>query len=165
MESSVPQTAFHDFLVTDYPRIVGVVALTTGSRMAAEDAVHEALARAWERRNDIEYLNRWVLAVALNLARSRWRRLRREVLQKDPPDQPSVPAPEAMSPQLLNAVRELPARQREVVLLHYVLDKPIREIAQVTGLTEGGVKHALFRARQSLLNRLSPTEAPDAAHL
>ena len=37
------------FLAADYPRIVGAVALVAGSRAAAEDAVAEALARAWER--------------------------------------------------------------------------------------------------------------------
>jgi endonuclease YncB( thermonuclease family) len=38
-----------EFLETTYPRLVAAVALVAGSRDAAEDAVQEALARAWER--------------------------------------------------------------------------------------------------------------------
>ena len=38
-----------EFLAADYPRMVAAVALVAGSRAAAEDAVAEALARAWER--------------------------------------------------------------------------------------------------------------------
>ena len=52
-----------------------------GSRAAAEDAVAEALARAWERtdRGDaIDSLPAWVTRVALNLSKSRLRRLRIE---------------------------------------------------------------------------------------
>ena len=69
------------FLATDYPRIVGAVALVAGSRAAAEDAVAEALARAWEqmdRGRAIDSLPAWVTRVALNLSKSRLRRLRVE---------------------------------------------------------------------------------------
>jgi DNA-directed RNA polymerase specialized sigma24 family protein len=37
------------FLRDDYARVVGAVALVSGSRPAAEDAVQEALLRAWSR--------------------------------------------------------------------------------------------------------------------
>ena len=40
---------FREFLAADYARLVAAVALVTGSRPAAEDAVQEALVRAWER--------------------------------------------------------------------------------------------------------------------
>jgi RNA polymerase sigma-70 factor (ECF subfamily) len=60
---------------------VAAVALSCGSRPAAEDAVQEALLRAWERSEkgeDIGSMNAWVTTVALNLARSGVRRLRSE---------------------------------------------------------------------------------------
>ena len=52
-----------EFLVATYPRLVAAVALISGSRAAAEDAVQEALARAWERSErgeQIESLPAWV---------------------------------------------------------------------------------------------------------
>jgi RNA polymerase sigma-70 factor, ECF subfamily len=65
------------FFDEHYREVLGAVTLVTGSRAVAEDAVNEAVARAWERREGIEQLNRWVLTVALNIARNRWRRTRR----------------------------------------------------------------------------------------
>ena len=66
-----------EFLDTAYPRLVTAVALVSGSRAAAEDAVQEALARAWERSERgeaIESLPAWVTRVAMNLSKSRLRR-------------------------------------------------------------------------------------------
>lgn len=149
-----------------YPGILGAVALVTGSRAAAEDAVHEALARAWERDNRIDHLDRWVVTVALNLARSRWRKLRREVHSDDPgfrqnnDDNTDEALP--VDPVLLDlrqALRGLPVRQREVAVLHYLLDLPVGEVAELLGLSPGGVKHALFRARRSLADALEVDEA------
>ncbi|HET7928766.1 MAG TPA: sigma factor, partial [Actinomycetota bacterium] len=77
----VDELAIREFLHASYPRLVAAVALTSGSRPAAEDAVQEALLRAWERSEkgeEIDSLEGWVTAVALNLARSGLRRIRAE---------------------------------------------------------------------------------------
>ena len=77
----VDEVAIREFLHTSYPRLVAAVALTSGSRPAAEDAVQEALIRAWERSDkgeEIASLEGWVTTVALNLARSGLRRIRSE---------------------------------------------------------------------------------------
>lgn len=65
------------FIASSYAPMVRVVTLTAGSRAAAEDAVQEALARACQRPG-IRDLDRRVLTVALNVSRSRWRKVRRE---------------------------------------------------------------------------------------
>ena len=77
----VDEVALREFLHTSYPRLVAAVALVCGSRPAAEDAVQEALLRAWERSekgDEIDSLDGWVTTVALNLARSGLRRMRSE---------------------------------------------------------------------------------------
>jgi RNA polymerase sigma-70 factor (ECF subfamily) len=77
----VDEVAIKEFLHTSYPRLVAAVALTSVSRPAAEDAVQEALLRAWERSekgDEIDSLEGWVTTVALNLARSGLRRIRSE---------------------------------------------------------------------------------------
>jgi RNA polymerase sigma-70 factor (ECF subfamily) len=143
------------FYDTHYGRVLGVVTLVTGSRAAAEDVVHEAVARAWERGDRLEHLERWVLTVALNLARNRWRKIRREVGGRAV--ERAVPAQEAEAEavDLRRALRDLPGRQREVVVLYYLLDLPVAEVAELLGLSAGGVKHALFRARRSLAGALA----------
>src|SRR5438876_4446338 len=75
------EATLREFVRTEYPPLVGAVALVSGSKAAAEDAVQEALARAWERSSrgqSIENLAAWVTTVSLNLARSGLRRIRAE---------------------------------------------------------------------------------------
>lgn len=143
-----------------YRSIVGAVTVVTGSRAAAEDCVHEALARAWERRERPDRIDRWVVTVALNLSRNRWRRVRREVpyVAGDRDGDRAAVVSDVESVDLRRALSALPRRQREVVVLHYLLDLPVADVAEVLGLSAGGVKHALFRARSSLAGALAVDE-------
>lgn len=147
------------FFVSSYGRMVGALTLVCRDRFTAEDVVNEALARAWERSSrvglePIHDLDRWVVTVALNLARSRWRKLRREVLHRNV--EPEVREySDHSSRDLVELLKSLTPRQREVVALYYLEDLSIRDIATILRLSEGGVKHALHRARQALANTIS----------
>lgn len=144
------------FLERAYARVLRIVSLAADSDAAAEDAVHEAIARAWERRSQIEHLDRWVLTVALNLIRSRWRRLLLRL-----PESSTVPSTgeEALAAaEWLMMLQTLAPRQREVAVLHYVAGLPIAEIADITRTSEGAVKNALYHARQTLAKALTAEE-------
>src|SRR5213592_3310579 len=87
--ASVDEAAIREFLTGAYPRVVAAVALVERSRATAEDAVAEALARAWERSERgerIDSLTAWVTRVALNLSKSRLRRVRAESRARDRAD-------------------------------------------------------------------------------
>jgi RNA polymerase sigma-70 factor (ECF subfamily) len=60
------------------------------------------------------------------------------------------------------AVLELPIRQRAVVVLHYLDDLPVSEVAAVLGCSEGTVKTHLHRARRSLATTLGEELDDDA---
>ncbi len=154
------------FLEAEYPRLVAAVALVSGSRAAGEDAVQEALARAWERSDrgeEIENLGAWMTTVALNLARSGLRRLRAERRAKERiADVPADPAREPLM-DLDRALRELSRRQREAVVLHYYLGLPVAECAERMRVGEGTVKTQLHRARTTLQRALG--ERDDRADL
>jgi RNA polymerase sigma-70 factor, ECF subfamily len=146
--------------MTEYPRIVGAVALVCGSNATAEDAVQEALARAWERSERGEQLREptaWVTAVAMNLARSGLRRVlaERRARRRLPETSPSPPE-EALD--VKRQLGRLPRRQREATILRYWLGLDLREIASVMGVSEGTVKTTLFRARRSLAGALGLQE-------
>ena len=67
------EVELREFLRERYPRLVGAVALVTGDAASAEDAVQEAIVRAWERTErgeQIVALDRWVATVAMNLSRA-----------------------------------------------------------------------------------------------
>jgi RNA polymerase sigma-70 factor (ECF subfamily) len=148
-----------EFLETSYPRLVAAVALVAGSRDAAEDAVQEALARAWERAGteEIRSLPAWVTRVSLNLSKSRWRRLRAEARATE--RLKIAPPPSAESrPDVERALAQLSRRQREVTVLRYYLGMDLREIAETLGITEGTVKTQLSRARRALTELLGDGE-------
>lgn len=147
---SLEDPSFDRFFRESYARTVRLVSAVTGSAAAAEDAVHEAIAKAWERRGRIDHLEAWIVTVALNAARSRWRKIRREVSLDLTSNRPAEDCDNQPMAELRAAITALPNRQRQVVLMHYLLDAPIAEIATSLGLSSGAVKHALYSARQSL---------------
>ncbi|MBI4260475.1 MAG: sigma-70 family RNA polymerase sigma factor [Actinobacteria bacterium] len=154
-----------------YPRLVGALGLVCGSRAAAEDAVLEALARAWERSERgerIENAEAWVTAVAMNLARSGLRRVRAERRARE--RMAGRPATGGAGPEAAEDVRralaKLPRGQREATVLRYYLDLDVGEVATVLGVSEGTVKTQLHRARATLgrlLGEHDPEEADDVA--
>ena len=115
------ETEIRQFLDEEYPRLVGAVALVTGSMATAEEAVQEAIVRAWERSERgerIEALDAWVATVAMNLSRSGLRRLRTErrarprLVAATTTDEPSADAIDVR-----DALTALPRRQREATVL------------------------------------------------
>ena len=148
------------FLARDYPRLVNAVALASGSYPAAEDAVQEALVRAWirsERGERLESLPAWVAAVALNLTRSGWRRsiAERRARGRSPSDRSPRSPPSEEHIDVARALETLPRRQREVAVLRYLLEMSTAEVAAALGITEGTVKSSLARARAHLVEALA----------
>ncbi len=154
-----------DFLANSYPRLVAAVALIAGNHAAAEDAVQEALARAWERGDrgeEFDSLPAWVTRVAINLTKSRLRRNKAEA-KANSRMIPGGIAKEEAEPedaiQLDRAIEALPRRQKESVVLHYYLGLDVKEVAGALGVSQGTVKTSLHRARQSIAASLA---SPDS---
>ena len=151
------------------------VSLICGSRAAAEDAVQDALVRAWERderRGPLESLPAWVVTVARNAARSSRRRDRaeRRALQRladaSPAEAKSWTSP-SLAAEVLDvrkAVLGLPTRQREVTVLRYFLGLDVKELAQTLGVSEGTVKASLHQARRSLAAALGAVADEEVDH-
>lgn len=162
----VDEVALREFLHTSYPRLVAAVALVCGSRPASEDAVQEALLRAWERSekgDEIHSLEGWVTTVALNLARSGLRRIRSERRARARLHTPALgEPPTADRIDVDRALAALPRRQREVAVLRYYLQLDTREVASALELNEGTVKSTLSRARTALALTLGIEENKEA---
>jgi RNA polymerase sigma factor (sigma-70 family) len=165
-----------DFLQTDYGRLVAGLSLLGWSRPLTEEAIQEALARAWEqseRGEHIESLKAWVTVVATNLLRSWSRRFLAEARAvrrlKGAPDLRPIALGLSHSDDrmdVVRAIRTLPYRQRHVVVLHYFADLSLEEIAPAMRTTPGAVKGLLHRARRGLANALgeeTPEEVNEVA--
>jgi RNA polymerase sigma-70 factor (ECF subfamily) len=144
----------------DYAAVVGLVYGMTGSRWVAEDLAQEAFLRAhrdWARVGNMASPGGWVRRVALNLARSRWRRLSSEARKKldaASPAQVSNPESSWETEAFWGEVRRIPTRQAQAVALHYVEELSVVEIADVLGVAEGTVKALLHQGRERLRRQL-----------
>jgi len=158
----VDEVELRTFLRERYPRLVAAVALVTGDLTFAEDAVQEAIVRAWERSergDEIAALDRWVATVALNLTRSRLRRLRVDRLASPKlAASPRLEGPSGDRVDVARALAALPRRQREVAVLRYYLDLSTAEIATEMHTSEGTVKSQLSKARAHLADALALTD-------
>ncbi|MFD5704113.1 SigE family RNA polymerase sigma factor [Streptomyces lasiicapitis] len=156
---------FDAFYAATAKRLVATVYAITGDLAEAEDAVQEAYVRAWQRwgriTRDGDPLP-WVRTVATRLAISTWRRTRNRVrahFRHGP--QADVPELSADRVALVEALRELPAQQRQVVVLHHLLDLPVEQVAREAGVSNGAVRTRLSRARKVLGTRLTDAEGAD----
>jgi DNA-directed RNA polymerase specialized sigma24 family protein len=59
---------------------------------------------------------------------------------------------------LIEALRTLPVRQRQAIVLHYLADLPVQEVAQVLAVPSGTVKSLLARGRRALAAKLGESE-------
>jgi RNA polymerase sigma-70 factor (sigma-E family) len=141
--------------------------LLLGDGSGAEEVVQEAFLRtfsSWWRVRQPERAQWYVRAAVVNLCRSRLRRRSTEeagnrASWRDPTDWSDDAVEDALV--VLEAVRTLPPRQRETVVLRYYEDLSERDVATVLGCSVGTVKSQLARARASLARSLAPAEDPN----
>lgn len=139
-------------------RLAVQIAALTGDASEAVDHVQEAFVRAWLRWayvSGLEDPEGWVRRVAYNLAVSRFRSARRMVLRNQVPDGRIEWDDEQR--ELVAALRELPTRHREAVVLHHLVDLSLAEVAEWLGAPTGTVKSWLHRGRRELAVALGRT--------
>jgi RNA polymerase sigma-70 factor (ECF subfamily) len=153
---------FEEFYVATAGRLLGQLLPVTGDLHEAEEVVQEAFARAstrWARLRDYELPEAWVRRVAMNLAADRHRRRHRHLaaLRRVGPPAPAPPVSvEALA--LLHVLGTLPIRQRQAIVLHYLADLPVEEVAATLGARAGTVKSWLARGRRALAASLGEPE-------
>lgn len=152
---------FDEFYAAHYADLVVQIYAYFGDRQEAQDVVQEAFYRAlarWRRLSVYDDPVAWVRRVAWNLATSRWRRTRTTLrFLNRQRDEPVAGEPDLDRVALVDALATLPTAQRRAMVLHYLVDLPIAEIAQREGVAEGTVKSWLHRGRVALAAHLSPT--------
>ncbi len=143
---------FAAFFAEHHRTIASALALTLRDDQLASDAAAEAMARAYQRWDDVgRYGNPagWVYRVGLNWARSRRRKLIREIFRSESPETPAPPTPD-VDPTLARALAELPLDQRSVVVCRYLLDWSEFQTAEALQIAPGTVKSRLSRGLDRL---------------
>ena len=162
---SQDEQGFAEFFEASWDPCLRAVAASTGDMLLAEDQVAEAFARAWlswhkVRRHPAP--RAWVVRTALNAGASWWRRRGRELPLADhdvaAPGSPGT----GLDAAVLTALRRLPGRQREVIVLRVFLDLDIETTARQLGIAPGTVRAHLSRAVTALRHELAHADTTEA---
>ena len=151
-------SALDAFARHDYALVVAAVARITGDAGGASDAVQDAVVGFLENppRHPVDNLAAWLTVVAVNKQRDRRRRSLAEGRALARFGLPAETAVEltSLDDDMRAALGALPTRQREICVLHYVLDESVATIAGRLDVSSGAVKTHLFRGRRALAARL-----------
>ncbi len=155
-------TAIEALYDAHYVGLVRLAVLLVRDHGTAEEVVQDAFVAVhgrWERLDDRDRALGYLRTAVVNKARSVLRH--RVVVARN------LPAPPADAPgadtasidgdrrrAVLDALRALPHRQREVLALRYYLDYSEREIAQTLGISQGAVKSHASRGAAALRDLL-----------
>ena len=150
------QPGLREFCRRMYPQLVGTLTIVCGDRGVAEELTQETLIRVWDRWEQVrlkESPEGWAHHVAMNLARSWFRRkiAERRANQRTGTRQDAAAAEDVAGDlTLLAAVRALPPRQREVIALRYYAGLPVEQVATLMGCAQGTVKSLTSKAIDAL---------------
>ena len=155
--------AFGRLTAPELSAAYGLATRILGNRSDAEDAVNEAVLRAWQsfdRLRDHGAFRPWLTRIVVNVCRNNLRH--RRVLQFDPLGEEDHPAADSFEGGPLRdcvarALDCLGPEQRVVVVLRYWNDLAVDEIARLLGVPSGTVKWRLHAANQRIKAELSRT--------
>jgi RNA polymerase sigma-70 factor, ECF subfamily len=148
------EDSFRAAFVELWPAARRVARRMLANPAVADDVAAEAMARAFARWNRIEHLpyrDAWVMRVTTNLALDTLRRRPPPVTTAEPD---YLEDAAAVRLALAAALRKLPGRQREVVVLRYLADYTEDDVAATLGIAPGSVRTHMHRGLQTLRRQL-----------
>ena len=160
--TTAPQQNDFDAVYRQHRNEIGsALAFTLGSKSLAEEAVDEAMARAFQRWKTVgayENAAGWVYKAGLNWGRSWQRSMFRRKRREDLVSQ-SVPTTTTeltgVRSELMEALIDLSVDQRAVVVLRFYCDWSVSDTAEALDVSEGTVKSRSARALEKLRSSLS----------
>lgn len=158
---------FADLYEVNFERVYAYAVRRVRDRAEAEDVTAEVFHQALANLKRFEWRGipfaAWLFRIAANLISDRWQRSGREIA-----DEETIGAAQASPAEieeverratLFKLVDTLPAEQKNVVVLRFVEEKSIKEVARQIRKTEGAVKQLQFRALSNLRARMEGADA------
>ena len=132
--------------------LLGLCRLTLDDLAMAQDIVQETFLRAWQKGGfRPENEKAWLIRVAMNLChdyhRSRWWK---HIDHKTSTDEIQVTDPDPEDWVILSLVKELPFRERQIVILYYWDRMTMDDIAETLGISQASVYRGLEKAKKLL---------------
>jgi len=160
---------FAELYENNFERVYAYVVRRVGDRAETEDLTSEVFHHALSNLKRFEWRGipfaAWLFRIAANLISDRWQRKSREDVADEPEQIESAAAKGVEFEEverratLFRLVDTLPSEQRRVVVLRFVEQKSIKEVAREICKTEGAVKQLQFRALTSLRTRMEGADA------
>ena len=158
---------FGDLYEINFERVYAYVVRRIQDRVEAEDVTAEVFHQALANLKRFEWRGipfaAWLFRIAANLISDRWQRSGREVADELAMDSAQVSPKEIEDVErramLFRLVETLPAEQKNVLVLRFVEDKSIKDVARQIRKTEGAVKQLQFRALTNLRARMEGADA------
>ncbi len=167
--SALGGSGYEEFVDSELPRLLTLARLLAGNDHDAWDLTQECLVRVglkWSSVDPKGNPHGYARRCLIRLDSNRLRKLRREWLSRSSLELPAGDFAEATTAQtaLIQGLQRLTSRQRAVVLLHYVEDLPLPDVARLLGCSVGSAKSHLHRALEKLRRDLAePSQAADCA--
>jgi RNA polymerase sigma-70 factor, ECF subfamily len=143
---------FDVFFDQEYTPLLRLMFAMTGNGVEAEELAQEAMTRALERWDRVSAMTSpagYVYRTAVNLNRSRLRRLRRQLRWSRDLAGSSHPDPETVGA-VVAALAKLPTPQREALLMVEWLGLGADEAGQILGVSPSSVRSRVHRAKAAL---------------
>ena len=140
-----------------YPALVSIAYATTANHHTAEDAAQETLARALKAIKTLKTAQKcgsWLRSICKNVAKDMLgRKTRQNQAEKfaSPSREPESDDKRAM---VVEAVRDLPETDREIVTLRYYQNLSYEQISEVLGISAGAINGRVKRAKQKIATHL-----------
>jgi len=147
---------FRRFYTAEYADVAGYALALTSDPALADEIAQEALTQVYVRWTRLGTPRGYAFRVVANLAKAHWRARDRELATWADLATHAAPA-EAADGAVWDAVRRLPEAQREVLVLHYLYDLPIADVATAIRRPLGTVKRRLHEGRALLARALEET--------
>ncbi len=156
---------FTEFVQASWPGLYRTAFLLLGDRQLAEDLAQTALAKtyaAWSRIDDRAAAPAYARRTLVNTASSWFRKKgwRNELPTEVMPESAYAPDPSTRTI-VIDALAQLPPRQRAVVVLRHYEDLSVAETADALGCSPGTVKSQTFEAFAKLRVLLGDAVIPE----
>lgn len=161
-------TLFHRYQLPLYSYVQELTRHEQTSLDLVQETLIKAIRHVGSLRDDTRF-GPWLFRIAHQLCQQRGRKVPppdslETVAEMELADGTPSPSDELLSAEqkehFLAAIDRLPDEHRAVVLLHYIEDFDLAEIAGITGVPLGTVKSRLHHARQKLRQQLAPEFRP-----
>jgi RNA polymerase sigma-70 factor, ECF subfamily len=160
---------FAELYENNFERVYAYVVRRVGDRAETEDLTAEVFHHALANLKRYEWRGipfaAWLFRIAANLISDRWQKRKREesIDESDQIEPMQAGSAEFEDVErkaaLFRLVNTLPEEQRRVVVLRFVEQKSIKEVARGIHKTEGAVKQLQFRALTTLRARMEGADA------